>query len=120
MKAHSFWETCTKSLDQGCFSRRSNSEVFSKGLVDAASKETFDLQLQQLCESWETLVPGFPKWFVATQASTFCMYMIVPLHEKAQLGSHTYTHATNPAGQTALDRSPVRVKPQQIKSVHTA
>ena len=25
-------------------------EVFSKGLVDAPSKETFDLQLQQLCE----------------------------------------------------------------------
>ena len=66
-------------------------EVFSKGLVDAASEETFDLQLQQLCESWETLVPGFPKWFVDTQASTFCMYMIVPVHEKAQLGSHIHT-----------------------------
>ena len=62
-------------------------EVFSKGLVDAPSKETFDLQLQQLCERWDTLVPGFHKWFVDTQACTFCVYMIASIREKAQLGS---------------------------------
>ena len=70
-------------------------EVFSKGLVDAASEETFDLQLQQLCERWNTLVPGFHEWFVDTQASTFQMYMIAPVREKAQLGSPPPRYITN-------------------------
>ena len=70
-------------------------KTFSKELVDAASEETFDLQIQQLCKHWDTLVPGFHEWFVDTQASTFRMYMIAPVHEKAQLGSPPPRYSTN-------------------------
>jgi len=81
-------------------------EVFSKGLVDAETRETFDQQLQQLHKRWDAISPGFHKWFVDQQANTFRNFMIAPIREMAHLGSppRRYTTNSNESANCAVKR----------------
>lgn len=71
-------------------------EVFSAGLVDKESEEAFDVGLGRLHKRWEKLAPGFHKWFVTQQADSFRRCMILPVRERAQLGSPPAQFTNNP------------------------
>ena len=71
-------------------------EVFNSGLVDKESEEAFDVSLGRLYKRWEKLAPGFHKWFVAHQANSFRRCMILPVRERAQLGSPPLQFTNNP------------------------
>ena len=81
-------------------------EVFSEGLVDAETRETFNQHLQQLRKRWDAILPGFHKWFVDQQADTFRTFMIAPIREMAHLGSppRRYTTNSNESTNCAVNR----------------
>ena len=78
--------TSTKVLLSDIFGTQ-DGDVFNTGLVDKESEEAFDVCLGRLYKRWEKLVPGFHKWFVTQQADFFRRCMILPVCERAQLGS---------------------------------
>ena len=71
-------------------------EVFSTGLVDKESEEAFDVSLGRLYKRWEKLAPGFHKWFLTQQAVSFRRCMILPVRERAHLGSPPLQFTNNP------------------------
>ena len=60
-------------------------DVFSKGLVDMESEESFLDGLDKLEGRWNRLAPGFHKWFKDNQVKVFCRHMIAPVRKKAQI-----------------------------------
>lgn len=74
----------------------SQGEVLSTGLVDCDSEQCFDVSLGRLYQRWESLSPGFHRWFASTQASVFRCHMIRPVRERAQLGSPPVKFTNNP------------------------
>ena len=71
-------------------------EVFNSGLVDKESEEAFDVCLGRLYIRWEKFSPGFHKWFLTHQADSFRRCMILPVRERAQLGSPPVQFTNNP------------------------
>jgi hypothetical protein len=70
-------------------------DIFNTGLVDSASKEAFDENVEKLRIRWERLVPGFMNWFLKEEADIFKNFMITDVREKALLGSPPERYTTN-------------------------
>jgi len=74
----------------------------TKGLVDAESNEEFDQRLLNLCSVWQKREAEFSKteaqmyqWFSTYHAEDVHNSMIVPVQEKAGLGSPPAHYTTN-------------------------
>jgi len=87
-------ETTSKQILADVFGSTIGDTRF-EGLVDSADCADFMEKVESLKAKWESLCPGFVKWFVEHEARVICTSMIASVRSQAGLGSPPKSFTTN-------------------------
>ena len=87
------------------FGNENYPQIKIAGLVDSLTNTEFDIKLESLHEKWDTIIPGFWKWFHRYEGDTFKNCMIQSVRRKAGMSNHEkYTTNDNESINSAMQR----------------